>query len=125
MSTQAGVVCTDHYKDTEVHRVHVGVREVASTREVLLDVGLMWQVGRHLPTPLRVQRSSNSKKPPFFFQLHPSTNVTAALTLGTRAEPSARAVASRGTLDEVSILTRDIMPRWFLFAGFLFRRVVL
>jgi hypothetical protein len=61
----------------------------------------------------------------FFFQLHPSTNVTAALMLGTRAEPSARAVASRGTLDEVSILTRDIMPRWFLFAGFLFRRVVL
>ena len=65
------------------------------------------------------------QKPPFCFQLHPSTNVTAALMLGTRAEPSARAVASRGTLDEVSILTRDIMPRWFLFAGFLFRRVVL
>ena len=31
---EAALVCTDHHKDTEVHRVHVGVREVASTREV-------------------------------------------------------------------------------------------
>ena len=39
---EAALACIDHHQDTEVRRVDVGVREVASTREVLLDVGLMW-----------------------------------------------------------------------------------
>ena len=39
---EAALACIDHHQDTEVRRVDVGVREVASTREVLLDIGLMW-----------------------------------------------------------------------------------
>ena len=39
---ETALACIDHHQDTEVRRVDVGVREVASTREVLLDIGLMW-----------------------------------------------------------------------------------